>query len=72
MTLRALGIKTALIMLTDLLLGWAGLFSGILSALAYDREAWTTFWMWASIGGISATGSLLVSWWCWYQLRYKG
>ena len=72
MNLHLIGIKTFLIMMTDLLLLTLGGFSGILSALAYDREPWSpAFWMWAMISIGSSFGCAIIGWWCWYELRYK-
>lgn len=72
MNLRAIGIKTLLIMMTDLLLVTIGLFTGILSALAFDRGAWSQeFWMFSLISIGCSLGTAVIGWWAWLQLRYK-
>ena len=69
--LRVLGLKTILVMLTDLTLVSIGLFAGVLSALAFDRAPWgTEFWVLSLICIVCNLGTAIISWWAWIQLRF--
>jgi hypothetical protein len=70
--LRALGLKTALLMGIDIILVATSLFTGILSALAFDHDPWCLkFWILALIGIICDIATSVIGWWAWYELRYK-
>jgi len=70
--LRALGLKTALMMAVDIVLVAIALFTGILSALAYYNDPWCTkFWILAMIGITCDIVTSIIGWWAWVQLRYK-
>ena len=68
--LQSLGLKTFFIILTDVMLISISLFTGILSALAYDKEPWgTKFWTLALISIFCDIITSVIGWWSWLEIR---